>query len=139
MIDREDPTDASCDEEHIVTAILDSIEKRWAKADQDLHIGAFFLNPYLNAKLLNPTCLSPAVLMGVLRRLYERLFQASEVPANFMDSVYKYHRRTGLFLPDNWPVKELEKGFQKTVRINSDLHIQSSNRTIIIGGCFRST
>lgn len=114
--DRAIPDDSSNDKSHEVTAILNSIEKRWAKADQDLHIAAFFLNPYLNNKLLNQSQLSAAVLMGILRRLYQRLFQVTDTPSDLMDSIYKYHTRTGLFSLDNWPIEDLEQCLKGPVR-----------------------
>jgi hypothetical protein len=36
------------------TAILESIEKRWAKADQDVFIAAVLLNPFVKASPFSP-------------------------------------------------------------------------------------
>lgn len=115
IADQADSDNSSNYDQHELSAILDSLEKRWAKADQDLHIGAFFLNPCLNSRLLNSSVLSVAVLMGILRRLYERLFQASNIPPNLMDSIYKYSTREGIFSSSNWPVKDLEESLKDGV------------------------
>ncbi|KAG1832299.1 hypothetical protein F4604DRAFT_1862351, partial [Suillus subluteus] len=51
------------DESHPVTSIIDSIEKRWKRADQDLFIIALFLNPLINPNVINSRVLPPGVLM----------------------------------------------------------------------------
>ena len=63
IMDRSDVTEMSDDEDHPVNAIIDSIEKRWSKVDQDLFISAFYLNPFINRKLRNGTKLTLSVIM----------------------------------------------------------------------------
>src|SRR5215813_11526507 len=41
------------EDEHPVSPIIESIEKRWEKADQDLFIAALFLNPFIKKSLVN--------------------------------------------------------------------------------------
>jgi hypothetical protein len=54
--------DADCsDTSHSVTTILNSIEKRWSKVDQNLFIACVFLNPVLKASLFNPQKMTLAV------------------------------------------------------------------------------
>ena len=53
-----------------VPSIMYSINKHWAKADQDLFTAAFYLNLYLNKDLLNHSLLSAASIMGILCHLY---------------------------------------------------------------------
>ena len=94
-------------EDHDLTCILASIELRWAKADQDLHIAAFFLNPCLNMKLINERELSGAVLIGTLHRLYKRMFNVNDVPQDFMENAYQYHQREGIYAAEVWNIGEL--------------------------------
>jgi hypothetical protein len=68
--DRTTPNAAEEDDDHPVMAIINSIEKRWKKADQDLFIACVFLNPFLKAWLFNPKKLSIAMLLRILCRLY---------------------------------------------------------------------
>ncbi|KAF8873343.1 ribonuclease H-like domain-containing protein [Infundibulicybe gibba] len=73
--DRIDPNNPEEDDNHPVIAIVHSIEKRWAKVDQDLFIAALFLNPFINPKLRNSSNLTLAMIMGIIRRLYIRVFK----------------------------------------------------------------
>jgi len=52
--DRTTPDAADEDEDHPVTTIINSIEKQWTKADQDLFIACVFLNPFIKTSLFNP-------------------------------------------------------------------------------------
>ena len=64
------------------TAIIDSIEKRWAKADQDVFIAAVILNPFVKATAFSPQVpfLTQAGVLMLLKRLYQRFFSVSETP-----------------------------------------------------------
>jgi hypothetical protein len=64
--DRTSPDADYEDNDHPVTAIIDSIEKRWKKADQDLFIACIFLNPFLKMSLFNCSKLSVAMVLGIL-------------------------------------------------------------------------
>lgn len=118
IAERIDSNDASKDGDHELSSILDSIERRWAKADQDLHIGAFVLNPYLNIKLLNRSKITGSVIIGILRRLYERLFQPEELPSDLMRSIYNYYERTDIFAPDLWMLGDLEKSMKEVSMVS---------------------
>ncbi|TFY79124.1 hypothetical protein EWM64_g4889, partial [Hericium alpestre] len=107
--DCDHPESSMTEEEHPVTSILESIEKRWRKADQDLHIAAFFLNPFINNQLLDSDVIPISMMMGILRRLYMRVFEAEEVPSDFMISVYHYGEREGIFSKDAWNIEQLRK------------------------------
>lgn len=64
-------------ESHIVLqAVLDSIEKRWAKADQEAFIAAVILNPTHMLKPFNQDCrfTTLAGAIALLKRLYVRFF-----------------------------------------------------------------
>lgn len=51
---------------HPATKILESLDKRWLKLDQDLFITCLFLNPFVNRSLINDNALPTAVLMGMI-------------------------------------------------------------------------
>jgi hypothetical protein len=57
IVDRSHPLAEDEDESHPITSIINSIEKRWERADQDLFIIALFLNPLINANLFNSSVL----------------------------------------------------------------------------------
>jgi hypothetical protein len=63
--DRTSPDAEDEDEDHPVTAIIDSIEKRWAKADHDLFIACAFLNPYIKTSLFNRQNMTVSMLIGI--------------------------------------------------------------------------
>lgn len=79
-----DPADApGC------TAILESIEKRWAKADQDVFIAAVILNPFLKTNAFSPQAnfLTRAGVLGLIKRLYRRFFSISETPEELEENI----------------------------------------------------
>jgi hypothetical protein len=54
-----------------------SLEKRWARADQDAFILAVFFNPYIRADLFNRKIIqfTPAGIYGIVKRMYKRVFR----------------------------------------------------------------
>lgn len=66
------------------TAILDSIEKRWAKADQDVFIAAVILNPFIKTSAFKFSAeanfLTRAGIFGLMKRLYRHFFSITETP-----------------------------------------------------------
>ncbi|KAJ8579201.1 hypothetical protein M405DRAFT_711563, partial [Rhizopogon salebrosus TDB-379] len=90
------------------TSIINSIEKRWERADQDLFILALFLNPLINANLFNSSVLPPGAFMGIARRLYICVFKVDDSPAGLIGQIYDYHRRTGIFASAAWPINDLK-------------------------------
>ncbi|THH07907.1 hypothetical protein EW145_g3063 [Phellinidium pouzarii] len=96
-----------------VTPIIKSIEKRWAKADQDLFIACLYLNPLIGYQLFNVSTLPLGVLIGMLRRLYARVFQVAEVeiPSNLVTSIMAYNEQEGIFSEMSWPIQTLKLSF----------------------------
>jgi hypothetical protein len=95
-----------------VTAIIKSIEKRWMKADQDLFIACVFLHPYFKMSLFNDHTMTVAVLLGILRRLYTRVFRVEEAPGILFREIMAYKDATGIFLEQKWPLASLREGLQ---------------------------
>ena len=102
-----------------VPSITNSINKHWAKADQDLFIVTFYLNPYLNKDLLNPSLLSAASIMGILCCLYICIFGVDSTPAAFLEEIFDYHQWQAMFSPENWPLDTLRQGLQDPVCLES--------------------
>jgi hypothetical protein len=113
IMDRSDVTEMSDDEDHPVNAIIDSIEKRWSKVDQDLFISAFYLNPFINCKLRNGTKLTLLVIMGMIRRLYCRIFKSETSPPALLRDLISYENCRDMYSPDTWPLADLREALKK--------------------------
>lgn len=115
-------------ESHPVTSIIKSIEKRWAKADQDLFIACLFLNPLIDFQLLNQSTVPLGVIFGILRRLYSRVYQVEDldVPTIFTSNIIDYRHRRGRYAPTDWPisifVKDGVRGIYFLANIDSDIY-----------------
>jgi len=97
---------------HPVSAILESIETRWAKADQDLFIICLFLNPFIRSSLFNPNTLPMSVLLGIARRLYIRVFKLDgDPPLAFTLQILDYHSRQKQFSDEMWGVDVVRKAY----------------------------
>lgn len=116
--DRSSPNAVEDDDDHPVTTIIDSIEKQWKKADQDLFIACVFLNPFLKATLFNPTKLSIAMLLGILHRLYVRVFRLNDPPSGLIQEIMDYNRGIGIYGNDMWPIDDLRDSFKDSVRVD---------------------
>src|SRR3954467_5110598 len=90
MVNDRDGNGEEEDDSHPVKTIIDSVEKRWAKVDQDLFISCFFLNPFISRSLLNASKVPLAYILGILRRLYLRVFDVTELPSKFMALAMQY-------------------------------------------------
>jgi hypothetical protein len=112
-------TDTEIDEEvrHIITK---SLEKRWAKCDQDAFIVAVFLNPYIRAHLFNKNIhsLSKAGLYAVVKRVYTRVFRLKmdQVPSSLFADYLEYYASSGRFSPDAMLLPEMKVMYNKEVR-----------------------
>lgn len=105
--DRTEPDTSYEDDNHPCTAILNSLEKRWHKADQDLFVACVFLNPNFKASLFNPQKITLAILIGILQRLYMHIFHTQECPRGFIEEIMHYVEGTGIYCDDMWCVDEL--------------------------------
>jgi hypothetical protein len=96
---------------HPVSAILESIEKRWAKADQDLFIACLFLNPFIRGQLFNPNVIPLAVIIGILKRLYQRVFKVEKAPSVLIAHIMDYYTRKKQFSDASWQPEEMHNAF----------------------------
>jgi hypothetical protein len=89
--------------------IHQSLEKRWAKADQDAFILAVFFNPHIRADLFGHGIIqfTPAGVYGLVRRMYKRVFREDpdfELHAACMD----YYKAREEFSDDAMHLTDLE-------------------------------
>ncbi|KDQ23516.1 hypothetical protein PLEOSDRAFT_1049064, partial [Pleurotus ostreatus PC15] len=81
------------------TAILDSLEKRWAKSDQDVFIAATILNPFIKVIPFRQTVqwLSLAGVLSLLTRVYCRVFQVATSPPQLFDNLQDFFNNQGTY------------------------------------------
>jgi hypothetical protein len=92
-----------------VTAIIESIERRWSKTDQEVFIVALILNPFYGRSPLAKTRhFNNAGIMSFIGNSFKRLNKTESVPTEFFAQLGDYLNKTGIF--DNLPFMcELEK------------------------------
>ena len=91
----QDPADyAGC------TAVIDSIEKRWAKADQDVFIAAVVLNPFFKREpfSLESRLWSEATVLSLMKRLYKCFFSVTEEEGELEESINELYSNLGDYL-----------------------------------------
>lgn len=80
------------------TAIIDSLEKRWSKTDQEIFIATLIMNPFFGR---TPLAQSPhfnnAGITALLDRTWRRVFRTDNVPTEFYTQVHDYLTRSGEF------------------------------------------
>lgn len=82
--------DESHEDEHACATILNSLEARWAKADQEPFIASIIVNPlYQLTPFSRNSGLHIASALGLLKRLYERFF-STEPSIEFSMDVMNY-------------------------------------------------
>jgi hypothetical protein len=79
------------------TAIIESIEARWATANQEIFIAAVILNPFYQSTLFAALqFLTNAGIHLLLTRLWEHFYRTVP-PPEFHKQIIGYLNRTGLF------------------------------------------
>jgi hypothetical protein len=98
-------------EEDVRVGIRNSLEKRWAKADQDVFILAVFFNPYIRAHLFNTSIiqLTRAGVYGIVRRVWCRLFRAEEPHYELHSACTDYYNSEAEFANTAMHLDVLEK------------------------------
>ena len=102
------------------TAIHSSLERRWAKSDQDAFIAAVFFNPFYRHHLFNKDemALKPMGLYSMLKRLFTRVFPDIIFQSgNFMHAleVYSSDPQKGVFSHESMMLQEVEEGVTMNV------------------------
>jgi len=90
-------------DEDLRLGVINSLERRWKKTDQDVFIVAVFLNPYIRAKLFRQQFLTEAQLYNITERVYECVMRC-KADLGFMDAFDSYKRsRAKLYLAPRIP------------------------------------
>ncbi|CAE6478675.1 unnamed protein product [Rhizoctonia solani] len=99
----------------IIKCVLESLERRWGKADQDAFILAVFLNPFIRARLFNPrnTLLNRWGLYGIVKRVFRRVFR-QENDLELHEAFNDYYESRNEFHPDRWPYEEVQASCDRT-------------------------
>jgi len=86
-----------------------SLEKRWAKADQDAFILGVFFNPYIRADLFNRKIIqfTPAGIYGIVKRMYKRVFR-EEPDFDLHAACMDYYKCRAEFSDDAMHLDDLE-------------------------------
>ena len=104
-------------DDHPVTTIINSIEKWWSKADQDLFVACVFLNPFIKTSLFNPQSMTLAMILGMLHRLYTWVFRVDGCPREFMGEIMNYSQSKGIYRDKMWLIKELQDEVKDKVHL----------------------
>jgi hypothetical protein len=82
--------------------VLESLERRWAAADQEPFIAAVVLNPFLRGRCLSRArpALTPAGLCAMLKRLHLRVF-GKAVDSHFQAAFMDYYHEREEFSPES--------------------------------------
>jgi hypothetical protein len=75
------------------TAIINSIEKRWDKADQDVFIAAVILNPFVKTAPFSSQSrlMTQASILSLLKCLYSRFFSITEEEEELKESLQRLY------------------------------------------------
>ncbi|EUC62985.1 hypothetical protein RSOL_468460, partial [Rhizoctonia solani AG-3 Rhs1AP] len=97
-----------------MACVLCSLELRWGKTDQDPHIVAIVLNPYIRTGVFNlqNSLLNRSSLYGAIKRVFRRVFRKDtdlELHEAFMD----YLDGKNEFHPDRWDFQELRALYER--------------------------
>ena len=83
--------------------MLEALEARWAKADQDVFIAALILNPFHKTSAFNPlSCLAPGSVFALMRCLWHCFYRnedgtPQEPPTELFTKVLSYLNSSGDF------------------------------------------
>lgn len=80
------------------TAIINSLEKRWLKTDQEIFIATLIMNPFFGQ---TPFARSPHFnntgIIALLDRVWKRVFRTDNVPMEFYNQLHDYLNKSGEF------------------------------------------
>lgn len=95
-------------------AIINSIEARWAKSDQEVFVATILVNPFYRTQPFVPLpCFNQAQIRVLFTRLYHRFYTA-QPPAIFIQHTYDFLIGKGQFNDLDGQVKyELEVAAQE--------------------------
>ncbi|KAG8708307.1 hypothetical protein FRC11_006574 [Ceratobasidium sp. 423] len=94
--------------------VLDSLERRWGKCDQDPFILAVFLNPFIRSRLFNPenSSLNRSSLYGIVKRVFRRIFRR-DTDITLYEAFSDYYSSRNEFHSDRWDYKEMKELYER--------------------------
>ncbi|CAE6454793.1 unnamed protein product [Rhizoctonia solani] len=106
--------------------VLESLERRWGKADQDPFILAVFLNPFIRARLFSRqnTSLNRSALYGVVKRVFRRVF-CRENDLELYEAFLDYYDSRNEFHPDRWDYEEQRAMHERAGKLLNMIHVWS--------------
>ncbi|KAJ7748303.1 ribonuclease H-like domain-containing protein, partial [Mycena maculata] len=102
----------------IVTKIVQaSLERHWAKTDQELMILGVFFNPYIRSHTFDPDSLSCMDMFHIARRAYERLLrQDADGDVEFMTAFQSYYNNQNHFSAEAMWIEGHRQAYEAMVR-----------------------
>ncbi|QRW17960.1 hAT family dimerization protein [Rhizoctonia solani] len=106
--------------------VLESLERRWGKADQDPFILAVFLNPFIRARLFSRknTSLNRSALYGIVKRVFRRVF-CKENDLELYKAFLDYYNSRNEFHPDRWDYEEQRAMHERAGKPLNMIHVWS--------------
>jgi hypothetical protein len=95
-------------------AIISSLEKRWAKADQEVFIVAVFLNPYIRRRCFSRAALTEAELYNMVAHIFERIF-GQKADIGLLKAFTDYSKGQGEFSDDRMSLDMMAEMFASEV------------------------
>jgi len=112
-------------EQPICDEVIDSLEKRWAAADQDVFILSLVLHPWIRGRCLsNGAGLSRMDLFNMAERVFKRVFKEDPDYFIFMKEFMEFLSGTGRFSDEMMRLESLKANYAKEV---SPYHNQSDS------------
>ena len=80
-------------------AIINSLEKRWLKTDQEILIATLIMNPFFGrTPLAQSSHFNNAGIIALLDRVWKWVFRTDNIPAEFYDQLHDYLNKRGEFI-----------------------------------------
>jgi len=95
-------------------AVIKSLEKRWAAADQEVFIVAVFLNPYIRRQCFSRAVLTDGELYNMVARVFERLL-GQRPDLDLFKAFMDYSKGHGEFSDDRMSLEMMTKLFATEV------------------------
>jgi len=101
---------------NVCNAVHESLEKRWAKVDQDVFIAALLMNPYIRGKCLGSGSLflTPAGLYGIVKHTYEQVMRkAAELDLH--QAFHDYMANANEFSAEDMTLDDMKAMYRQAV------------------------
>lgn len=106
-------------DDDVRAAVIKSLEKRWAAADQEVFIVAAFLNPYIRRRCFSRAVLTDGELYNMVARVFERLF-GRRPDLDLFKAFMDYTKGQGEFSDDRMSLEMMAKLF--AIEVSAQAH-----------------